>query len=137
MTPKEIVDEMMNNDAFSKWLGSEIITVKAGYWQIQMRVRPEMLNGFGILHGGVSFSFADSAFAFASNSQGRHAVSVDTHISHLAAVKAGEVLTAEAIEMNQQHKLAHYQVIVYRDRTEKVALFNGTVYRKKEEWKYH
>ena len=134
MTPEEIVEEMMKNDAFSKWLGIEVIMVEAGYCKLQMTVRPEMVNGFGILHGGVSFSFADSAFAFASNSQGRHAVSVDTSINHLAAVQIGDVLTAEAEELDLRHKLAHYQVTVYRRQQEKVALFKGMVYRKKEEW---
>ncbi|MEL6971552.1 MAG: hotdog fold thioesterase [Bacteroidota bacterium] len=136
MTPNEIIDAMLKGDAFSQWLGVEVLAVEAGYCKIRMRVRPEMVNGFGILHGGVSFSFADSAFAFASNSRGRHAVSVDTSISHLAAVQVGDTLIAEAEELDLQHKLAHYQVTVYRNQDDKMALFKGMVYRKREEWSH-
>lgn len=134
MPPTAIVAQMMEHDAFSKWLGIEVLEVEAGYCKISMQVRPEMVNGFGILHGGVSFSFADSAFAFASNSRGQHAVSVDTSINHLAAVQIGDVLTAVAEELDVGRKLAHYQVIVFRKPEEKVALFKGMVYRKDQAW---
>ena len=134
MPPTAIVAQMMEHDAFSKWLGIEVLEVEAGYCKISMQVRPEMVNGFGILHGGVSFSFADSAFAFASNSRGQHAVSVDTSINHLAAVHIGDVLTAVAEELDVGRKLAHYQVTVFRKPEEKVALFKGMVYRKDQAW---
>lgn len=132
--PEAIVKEMMKNDAFSRWLGVEVVEANAGSCIIQMEVRSEMVNGFGIAHGGISFSFADSAFAFASNSRGRHAVSIETAVNHLSAIKVGDVLTATAREQHLGHRLGYYQVEVVRQGEEKVALFKGVVYRKDQEW---
>ncbi len=134
MSPAAIVERMIEFDAFSQWLGIEVLETGLGYSKIQMTVRPEMVNGFRIAHGGITFSFADSAFAFASNSRGKHAVSVDTSINHLAAVKIGDILIAEAEELDVGRRLAHYQVTVYRGEGEKVALFKGMVYRKDQLW---
>lgn len=134
LSPAAIVERMIEFDAFSQWLGIEVLETGLGYSKIRMQVRPEMVNGFRIAHGGITFSFADSAFAFASNSRGRHAVSVDTSINHLLAVKIGDELIAEAEELNLGHRLANYQVTVYRGTDEKVALFKGMVYRKDQVW---
>jgi len=131
---EKIVAKMYEKDAFSQWLGIEIVEVKAGYAKIKMTTRAEMLNGFGILHGGITFSFADSAFAFACNSQGRHAVSVDTSISHLKKTAAGEVLFAEAKEENLSHKIGLYRIKVTNKAGELVAIFKGTNYRSSQEW---
>ena len=68
---EKIVDKMYQNDAFSQWLGIEVVEVKDGYCKLNMTVRKEMLNGFQIAHGGIAYSLADSALAFASNSHGR------------------------------------------------------------------
>ncbi len=130
----QIIDQMIAEDTFSQWLGIERLSEEPGYCQLRMKVRNEMLNGFGIAHGGITFSLADSAFAFASNSRGRHAVSIETAINHLAPVKADDVLTATATEQHLGNRLAHYQVIVSNQRAEKVALFKGVVYRKGTEW---
>jgi len=138
MTKKEfasrIVDQMLEKDYYSQWLGIERVEEDAGKSILKMTVRKEMLNGFGVLHGGVSFAFADSAFAFASNSRGRHAVSIETSISHTKAVVEGDVLTAIADEETLSYKLAIYKVVVKNQKDETVALFKGTVYRKKHEW---
>jgi acyl-CoA thioesterase len=134
LTAPEIVDQMMAKDAFSQWLGIEILEVAPGFSRIQMRVRAEMVNGFGIGHGGITFSFADSAFAFASNSRGQHAVSIDTAINHLAPVKVGDDLIATAREQHLGQRLAHYQVEVSSGNGDLVALFKGMVYRKNEFW---
>jgi len=129
-----IVDQMMENDAFSRWLGVERIRDDDGVSELRMTVRGEMLNGFGITHGGVLFSFADSALAFASNSHGQMAVSVETSISHLKPVYEGDVLTAIATETHRSARLAYYQVTVTNQNSESVALFKGLVYRKKDQW---
>jgi len=131
---EKIVDKMYENDAFSQWLGIELVEIRTGYAKIKMTTRPEMLNGFGIVHGGISFSFADSAFAFACNSPGRHAVSIDTSISHLKKVGIGELLFAEAIEENLSHKIGLYRIEVKNEKKELVALFKGTNYRSSREW---
>ena len=135
MTPHQIAQEQMyENDAFSQWLGIEILEMSAGYAKLRMVVREEMTNGFKIAHGGISYSFADSAFAFASNSRGRHAVSVETSISHLAPIHIGDTLTAEAIEEKLGHKIGVYQIRINNQNSDLVAIFKGTVYRTSKTW---
>lgn len=138
MTPKEqahkIVDQMFATDAFSKWLGIERLAHDAGYCLLKMSIRPEMVNGFGISHGGITFSLADSALAFASNSTGKKAVSIETSIAHTAPVKVGDVITAEAVEENRGNRIAHYKVTVKNQDGQIVGLFKGMVYRKNEDW---
>ncbi|RME18302.1 MAG: hotdog fold thioesterase [Bacteroidetes bacterium] len=135
-SPEEIVNIlMMKNDAFSQWLGIQVLEIKKGYCKLQMQVRKEMLNGFYIAHGGISYSFADSALAFASNSHGYKAVSVETSISHTAQVKEGDIIRAETEEMHRSDKIAVYQVKVYSMPDKRtVALFKGTVYITSREW---
>lgn len=135
MTPYQIAKEQMyDQDAFSQWLGIEILEVAAGSAKLRMMVREEMTNGFKIAHGGITYSLADSAFAFASNSQGRHAVSVETSISHLAPVNIGDTLIAEAKEEKLGHKIGVYQIRIQNQRDELVASFKGTVYRTSKTW---
>lgn len=129
-----VVDAMYGNDPFSQWLGIERLEESAGRSVLRMTVRPEMCNGFGIAHGGITFSLADSAFAFASNSHGRKSVSIETSISHTTAVNPGDVLTATAVEDNISNKLAIYRVTVNNQDGVVVALFKGTVYRTGKEW---
>ena len=129
-----IVDQMYDHDAFSQWLGIERISEEPGYSKVRMTVRKEMTNGFQILHGGITFSLADSAFAFASNSRGRKAVSIECSINHVKSVHAGDILTAEARESNLGNKLGIYHVTVRNQDDVTVALFKGIVYRTSEEW---
>lgn len=134
-TPKEIVNTMMDKDYFSQWLGIEVLEVGQGTCKLQMRVRKEMLNGFGIAHGGITYSLADSALAFASNSHGQKAVSVETSISHTKSLVENDLLIAEAIEEHCSNKIAVYTIKVFKkeDNTA-VALFKGTVYRTSKVW---
>lgn len=128
--PKKIVDIMMANDYFSQWLGIEIVEVKEGACKLQMTVRKDMLNGFGIAHGGITYSLADSALAFASNSHGQKAVSIETSISHTESLKENDVIVAEAIEEKCSNKIGIYTIKISRRSDLKVvALFKGTVYR--------
>jgi len=92
----EVVDHMMDHDAFSQWLGIEVLEITEGYSRIRMTIRKEMVNGFGIVHGGVPFAFADSAFAFACNNRNNLSVALDVTISFMKAMHIGDVLTAEA-----------------------------------------
>ncbi len=134
LSAEEIFNKMYNNDDFSQWLGIEALEIGDGRCTLQMTVRHEMTNGFDIAHGGISYSFADSAFAFASNSRGQHAVSIETSISHTAAIKPGDILTAICVEDNLSPKLAQYRVTVTNQNDDVVALFKGTVYRKSTVW---
>lgn len=129
-----VVDAMYDNDPFSQWLGIERLEESAGRSVLRMTVRREMCNGFGIAHGGITFSLADSAFAFASNSHGRKSVSIETSISHTTAVHPNDVLTATAEEDNLSNKLGIYRVTVTNQAGATVALFKGTVYRTEKEW---
>lgn len=135
MQPTDIVQKMYSKDAFSQWLGIEIVAIAAGSAELRMTIRPEMVNGFGIAHGGISYSFADSAFAFASNSNGRMAVSLETSISHTAPLRVGDTITARASTETLSRKTGIYRVIISRtDSGEVVAIFKGVVYRKEKEW---
>ena len=131
---KQIVDKMMEKDLFSQWLGIERLEEREGYSKLKMTIRPEMCNGFDIAHGGISFSFADSALAFASNSRGRHAVSIDISISHIRAIRTGDTIIATAQEKNLSNNLGIYEVTVTKETGELVALFKGTVFRKETVW---
>jgi len=131
---KKVVDRMFNNDPFSIWLGIERIEDGAGVSKLRMKVRREMLNGFGIAHGGITYSLADSALAFASNGHGRMAVSVETSISHITQVKEDDVLVAIAEEQSLSNKIAVYQIKITNQKHELVAIFKGTVYRTGKEW---
>ncbi|HEY8397439.1 MAG TPA: hydroxyphenylacetyl-CoA thioesterase PaaI [Flavihumibacter sp.] len=126
---EQVVDHMMQQDAFSQWLGIELLEIKEGYSRIRMTVRKEMVNGFGIAHGGIAFSLADSAFAFACNNRNNLSVALDTNISFTKAVNVGDTLTAEAIEIHNGRSTGVYSITVRNQRNEQVALFKGTCFR--------
>src|SRR6478736_4714047 len=126
---KQVVDKMLETDYFSKWLGVEILDVKEAYSKIKMTLRREMLNGFGIAHGGITFAFADSAFAFACNSDGKVTVALDVSISFPKAGKEGDVLTAEAKLVNKTNKTGLYLIEVKNQEGELIAWFKGTCYK--------
>lgn len=130
----KIVTKMMETDAFSQWLGIEVIESKEGYCQLKMKVRPEMCNGFGIIHGGVTFSLADSALAFASNAYGRLSVALECSISYPNPVNVGDTLFAEATEVNLSNKIGIYNIPVTNQNGVLVGAFKGTVYRTSKEW---
>lgn len=130
----KIVAQMYDNDDFSQWLRIERVLLEEGHCILRMTIRKEMTNGFDIAHGGISYSLADSALAFASNSEGRHAVSIETTISHTMAIKIGDIITAEAQREHLSHKIGIYKVSVKNQNGDIVALFKGTVYRKSASW---
>ena len=131
---EKIVDTMYQNDAFSQWLGIEVVEVKDGYCKLNMTVRKEMLNGFQIAHGGIAYSLADSALAFASNSHGRKSLSVETSISHTVSVKEGDSLIAVSNEISLSLKIGIYLISIKNQNEQEVALFKGTVYRTSKDW---
>lgn len=134
MTPLEIFHKMFDNDPFSRWMGMELVSVGPGTCTLRMAVRAEMLNGFGVAHGGITFSLADSAFAFACNSHGRHAVSIHCSIEHARPVVAGDVLTAIATEEHLGNSLSNYAITVRNQEGTAVAFFRGVSYRKQRVW---
>ena len=131
---KRVVDRMYDQDWFSQWLGIERVTVEEGHCVLKMKIRKDMLNGFAIAHGGITYSLADSALAFASNSHGRKAVSVETSISHTFSLKEGDEITAEAQEISLSNKIGIYSITITNQENKIVALFKGTVYRTSKDW---
>ena len=130
---EKVVDTMFANDYFSQWLGIERVTMEPGHCILKMKIRKEMLNGFSIAHGGIAYSLADNALAFASNSHGRKSLSIETSISHTVSLQEGDTVLATAKEINLSNKLGIYYVTITKDDTT-VALFRGTVYRTSKEW---
>ncbi|WBA41228.1 hotdog fold thioesterase [Hymenobacter canadensis] len=128
-----VKDQMLQHDAFSHWLGLEVKEMGPGYCRLQFRVRPEMLNGFGILHGGVAFAAADSAFAFACNSHGRQSVALNATIDYLEAGRPDDLITVEAREESLKHKIGVYQLRLTNQHGIPLALFKGTAYRTSKE----
>jgi acyl-CoA thioesterase len=106
-----------------------VLDVKAGYSKIRMRLRREMLNAFGIAHGGITFALADSAFAFACNNEGKITVALDVSISFPKAAKENDLLIAEAKQVNKTSRTGLYLVEVRNQHEELVALFKGTCFR--------
>ena len=129
ITPQEVVTHMMQNDLFSQWLGIEVLDVQEGYSKIKMTVREEMINGFGIVHGGIAFSLSDSAFAFACNNRNNLSVALDTSINFTKPVHVGDVLIAEAKELHNGKSTGLYHITVTNQRDHIVALFKGTCFR--------
>lgn len=129
-----VVDQMYNNDPFSIWLGIERIQESEGSSTLQMKVRKEMLNGFGIIHGGVTFSLADSALAFASNSHGIQSVSIDNSINYFEPASEGDILTATTEEVRITNKIGLYHITITNQIGSKIALFKGMVYRTGKPW---
>ena len=125
----KVVANMLEKDLFSQWLGILIIEIKEGYSKIKMTVRPEMINGFGIVHGGIAFSLADSAFAFACNNRNILSVALDTSINFLKPVHIDDVLIAEAIELHNGRSTGLYHINITNQRNETVAVFKGTCFR--------
>lgn len=131
---KEIIDLMMKNDAFSKWLGINIVSYEPGEVILQMTIKKDMLNGFGIAHGGITYALADSALAFAANGFGKKSVSIETSISHIAQLKEFDVITAIVQKKNSSKRIGVYHVDITNQKKELIASFKGTVYITEKEW---
>ena len=131
---KKVVDKMLGGDAFSQWLGIEVLEISEGHCKLQMTVREEMTNGFKIAHGGIAYSLADSCLAFAANSDGMQSVSVQTSISHTKKVMSRDTLIAETQEISKNDKNAVYNINITNQDNIEIAHFKGTVYRTGKKW---
>jgi len=129
ITPQQVLDIMRTRDKFTEWMGLEIDEVGLGYCRLHYTVKDEMVNGFANIHGGVLFSAADSAFAFACNSHGLITVALDVSITFTRPAKVGELLTVEAKELHLGNKTGLYDIRTTNEKNELVALFKGTAYR--------
>lgn len=129
---RRVVNAMMEKDSFSRWLGIDIVDVGVGSCVIRMNVRDDMVNGFEIGHGGIAFSLADSALAFAANTHGTISLALSNSVTYSAPVNVGDVLTATCIERTTSRKTGTYDVTIVNQDGTTVCLFRGTVYRKNE-----
>lgn len=138
MSPEQratsIIDQMCSKDAYTLALGMERVDEGPGFCHLRLTVTANMLNGFSIAHGAITYALADSSLAFSSNAHGRHAVSVETSISHVQPVREGDVLTTQVNEVSLNHKIGIYHITVVNQHAVEVAHFKGTVYRKSTEW---
>lgn len=125
----DVVAHMMREDLFSQWLGIEVLEIREGYSRIKMTLRNEMVNGFHVIHGGIAFSLADSAFAFACNNRNNLSLALDTSINFNKTTKPGDILTAEAKELHNGRSTGLYLITVSNQNNEQVALFKGTCFR--------
>ncbi|MAO71813.1 MAG: thioesterase [Flavobacteriales bacterium] len=131
---KKVVKKMINEDAFSQWLGIKVLEISEGFCKLQIQVRDEMTNGFLIAHGGISYSLADSCLAFASNSYGIQSFSLETSISHTKKVESGDILIATSKEINKTNRTALYYITITNQNKEEIAHLKGTVYRTEKKW---
>lgn len=133
-SPDEIVSTMLDRDAFSKWMGIELIELDKGQCTLRCIINSEMLNGFGIAHGGITYSLSDSALAFASNSHGFQCVSIETSISHIRPVKQNDILIIKAEEVHRGRSIGIYTVSITNQENKLVSKFKGTVSISTNEW---
>jgi acyl-CoA thioesterase len=134
MKPIQIVEQMLQSDAYSRWIGIEVIEIFLGKCILRMKVTSEMLNGFHIAHGGISYALADSALAFAANSYGNQCVSIETSISHTKPSSENDLLTATCTELHRGKTIGIYQVEVKNQDEKLIALFKGTVHISTKIW---
>ena len=124
---------MLAGDAFSRWLGVEGVETGFGESRLRVMVRPDMLNGHGTAHGGVTHAIAGSGFAFAANSHGVKAVAAETSMSYLRPLHADDLIECHTRELSRGRKLGRYEATLTRDG-EAVAIFRATCYYKSENW---
>jgi acyl-CoA thioesterase len=127
----DTVQKFVDADRFAKYLGVEVLEFGPGRARARMEIRPHHLNSAGTVHGGAIFSLADAVFSIASNSHGTLAMAINVSISFFKAARKG-ALVADGREVSLNPKLATYVIEVRDDAGASVALFQGTVYRKKE-----
>ncbi len=132
----KITRHMLEQDSFSKWLGVNIVEAEPGRSVLRIRIRDEMVNGFGVTHGGVTFALADSALAFAAGSHGRVSLALDNKITFVKPVNTGDSITAIAEEEHRGRQIAVYNVTVKNQNNTVVALMRGTVYRTNREFSF-
>ena len=133
MKGKHIPYRMLSQDAFSQWLGIEILECELGRCKVALTVRKDMLNSMGKAHGGISYSLADTAFGFAANTHGKFAVSIETSINHIEALEEGDYIVAESVIEKVNTKLG-FNIVEVKRGDELVALFKGVVYRTQKDW---
>lgn len=122
------VRQMLAGDRFTAWLGMEVVEIVPRRSVVALTVTGDMVNGFGVCHGGVTFALADSALAFASNTHGRVTMSIENSIRYPRPARVGDRLTAVAEAEHVGGRVGFFRVTVTNQGGEVVGLFRGTVY---------
>ncbi|MGB0933604.1 MAG: PaaI family thioesterase [Lishizhenia sp.] len=133
-SPQDILDLMLKEDAFTVLLGMKVTQLQPGSSTLTMQILPEHVNGFNITHGGITFSLADSAIAFAANAYGNKAVSIENSISYIKPSFLNDQLTAHCEEVHKGKTLGRYTVKLLNEKKELIAKVNSTVHFSKENW---
>ncbi len=128
-TPMKTTDPFFAKDSWAQGAAIELLDVSHGRARVQMKVEERHKNSHGTVHGGAIFTLADTAFALASNSHGVPAAAINAHISYVKSASGG-TLYADAEEFSINPKIATYTVTVTDHNGEKIAIFQGMVYRK-------
>jgi len=131
----EKLKQASEDGLFSQHLGIRPVEVKPGYAKVELVVKDEHLNLHGTCHGAVIFAALDEAFQLASNSHGTAAMALSVSINYLRAAKKGDVLTAEASEMDKTRRTGNYKFLVLNQNGESITYGQGIVYRKDDELK--
>lgn len=129
MTPRETAEYILNQDAFMQWKGIKLIDVKEKYCLIEMPIKKEMINGLKTVHGGVTFSLADSALALSANNTNDASVALNCVISFSKAGRIGDIFRAESRLITETRKTGIYDITVKNQKGELIAVFKGTVYK--------
>lgn len=130
---EEVGRKMFAEDRAAQSLGITLDAIAPGYARMSMKVREDMLNGFAICHGGITFTLGDTAFAYACNSRNQQTVALSCNITFAAAVRAGETLTATAQEVMLNNRTGLYDVTINNGSGAKVAFFRGNSYCTRKE----
>lgn len=130
---QDIIKYMMSQDAYSRWLGIEVLDVRPGYCKLSMIVRSEMVNGFGIAHGGIAYSLADSALAFAVNATGWMAKTVHLSCNYIRSLSAGDQINAEAIESERSKRFSYVDIYITREM-DRIACLHGMAFLSDKMW---
>ena len=133
-SPQEIVKLMLEKDSFSNWLGIEVLLIEENVCRLGCTIKSDMLNGFEIAHGGITYSLADSCLAFAANSCGFQCVSIETSISHLKKVKLGDYLITEAHKLKEEGSTKNFEITIHNQGALLVARFMGSVHVSNRIW---
>jgi acyl-CoA thioesterase len=133
-SPAEIVQLMLEKDSFSNWLGIEVLLIEENFCRLGCTIKSDMLNGFEIAHGGITYSLADSCLAFAANSCGYQCVSIETSISHLKKVQLGDYLITEAHKLKEEGKTKTFEITILNQDDLLVARFTGLVHVSTKIW---
>ena len=126
---ERVAEDMYRRDHATQALGIRLVSCGPGRADLTMTVRRDMLNGHAICHGGFIFTLADSTFAYACNSYNLSTVASGCSIDFLAPAREGDVLTARGVERSASGRTGVYDIEVFNQRGEKIALFRGKSYR--------